>query len=120
MRSRHPSRQRLERWLKKGETRAVQSHIDSCERCQTILESLSALEEDVVADLQTAIAPPNDLGERTNEGVDERLRNEAAAGAFLDLFAIGWDVMRAVVEPATKTETPHDDGASADEPTGGS
>ena len=66
-----------------------------------------------------AIAPPDDLGIRTNEGVDERLRNEAAAGAFLDLFTIGWDVMRTVLEPTTDRETPHDDGDHADEPTGG-
>ena len=58
-------------------------------------------------------------GARTNEGVDERLRNEAAAGAFLDLFTIGWDVLRTVLDPATDRETPHDDGGDADEPTGG-
>ena len=120
MRSRHPSRQRLQRWLDTGETRRVESHIDACERCQSILDSLSELDEGVVADLQTAITPPADLGERTNEGVDERLRNEAAAGAFLDLFTIGWDVMRTVLEPTTDRETPHDDGDDADQPTGGS
>ena len=119
MRSRHPSRQRLQRWLETGETRRVEAHIDSCERCQAILEELSELDEGVVAGLQTAITPPDDLGDRTNEGVDERLRNEAAAGAFLDLFTIGWDVLRTVLDPATDRETPHDAGADADEPTGG-
>ena len=118
--TRHPSRQRLQRWLETGETRRVEAHIDSCERCQAVLEELSELDEGVVADLQSAIAPPDDLGIRTNEGVDERLRNEAAAGAFLDLFTIGWDVLRTVLDPATDRETPHEGAADADHPTGGS
>lgn len=120
MTSRHPSRQRLQRWLETGETRRVETHIDSCERCQTILEELSELDEGVVAGLQTAITPPDDLGERTNDGVDERLRNEAAAAAFLDLFTIGWDFVRTVLDPATERETAHDPAVDADHSTGGS
>ena len=116
---RHPSRQRLQRWLDTGETRRVDAHIAECEHCQAILEELSELDDATVADLQTAVTPPADLTDRTNTGVDERLRDEAAAGAFLDLFTIGWDVMRAVLDPTTDSESPHDDPLDADDPVGG-
>ena len=119
MKARHPSRQRLQRWLDTGETRRVEAHIDTCEHCQAILEELSELDDSVVADLQTAVAAPDDLAARTNTGVDERLRDEAAAGAFLDLFTIGWEVMRAVIDPTTERETPHPDDDEADETGGG-
>ncbi|MEM8708745.1 MAG: zf-HC2 domain-containing protein [Actinomycetota bacterium] len=119
MSPRHPSRQRLQRWLDTGETRRVEAHIDTCEHCQAILEELSELDDSVVADLQTAVAAPDDLTDRTNTGVDERLRDEAATGAFLDLFTIGWEVMRAVIDPTTERETPHPDETDADETDGG-
>ncbi|MEM9468265.1 MAG: hypothetical protein AAGA90_23055 [Actinomycetota bacterium] len=117
--TRHPSRQRLQRWLETGETRRVDAHIADCEHCQAILEELSELDDAVVADLQTAVTPPDDLTDRTNTGVDQRLRDEAAAGAFLDLFTIGWDVMRAVLDPTTDSESPHGDADDADDPVGG-
>jgi len=104
MNPRHPSRQRLQRWLDTGETRRVEAHIDQCQHCQSVLEDLTALSDEVVAELQTATAAPADLTARTNDGVDERLRNEAALGAFVDLFTIGWDVVRAIVDPITDSE----------------
>lgn len=99
MNSRHPSRERLKAWLETGETRRVESHIDRCDRCQSILEELSELDDAVLVDLQTMVTAPDDITDRTNSGLDERLRDEAAVGAFLDLFAIGWDVVRSIVEP---------------------
>ena len=113
--TRHPSRQRLQRWLDTGETRRVDTHIADCEHCQAILEELSELDDAVVADLQTAVTPPDDLTDRTNTGVDERLRDEAAGGAFLDLFTIGWDVIRVVLDPATDSGAASDDDEDADE-----
>lgn len=110
MTARHPSRQRLQRWLETGETRRVSQHIDECAHCQELLEEISALDEGLVADLQTATAPPDDLRARTHGGVDTRLRNEAAFGVFLDLFTIGWDVARTVLD----ADQPH---AAATDPT---
>ena len=72
MSPRHPSRQRLQRWLDTGETRRVDAHVAECEHCQSILEELSELDDAVVADLQTAVTPPEDLTDRTNTGVDQR------------------------------------------------
>ena len=119
MSPRHPSRQRLQRWLETGAPRRVDAHIADCEHCQAILEELSELDDAVVADLQTAVTPPDDLADRTNTGVDERLRDEAAAGALLDLFTIGWDVVRVVLDPATDSDAPQLDDVDADDPVGG-
>ncbi|MEZ5166349.1 MAG: hypothetical protein R2695_07595 [Acidimicrobiales bacterium] len=121
MTTRHPNRRRLQRWLDTGETRRVASHIEDCARCQEILETLSALDETMVADLEAATTPPEDLRERTHGGVDVRLRDEAATGAFLDLFTIGWDVIRFVLDPdTTERDGPHDRRLDADEDPGGS
>ncbi len=125
MTAQHPSRRRLQRWLDTGESRRVSKHIDNCEDCQEVLEALSALDVELVADLQAATTPPEDLRERTHGGVDSRLRNEAAIVAFADLFAIGWDVARHVVDPTpdsdmgTDSDAPHDDSLDADKATGG-
>ena len=46
----------------------------------------------MVADLETVVTAPA-ISPIARMGVDQRLRNEAAAGALLDLFTIGWDVV---------------------------
>ncbi len=112
--SRHPSRQRLQRWLDTGESRRVDRHVSDCEHCHEALEALTELDVEVVADLQTAIAPPADLNDRTNLGVDDRLRSEAAAGTFADLFLIPWDLVHSILDPATDSDTAHQDDVDAD------
>ena len=120
MSARHPNRQRLQRWLETGETRRVSNHVERCEHCQEVLEEVSALDEALVADLQAATTPPEDLRERTHGGVDARLHDEAVLGSFLDLFAIGWGVARGLVDlAATDGEHPHDPECTADETDGG-
>lgn len=116
---RHPSRRQLQRWLETGKPKRVEAHVAECELCQAILEELSQLDDEVVADLHTVITPPEDLADRTNIGVDQRLRDEAAAGAFVDLFTIGWEVMRAVLDPTTDRDPAHDGDDPADDPVGG-
>lgn len=116
---RHPSRRQLQRWLETGKPKRVEAHVATCERCQAILDELSQLDDGVVADLHTVVTAPADLTDRTNSGVDERLRDEAATGAFLDLFVIGWDVMRTVIDPAAGREIPHLDAMDADGTGGG-
>jgi hypothetical protein len=120
MSARHPNFQRLQRWLDTGGPRRVSNHIERCDHCQELLENLSALDEGMVADLQAATSPPDDLRERTHGGVDVRLRNEAAFGAFLDLFTIGWDLLRTVLDPElTEGEETHDGDGAADDIDGG-
>ena len=113
MSARHPNRRRLQRWLETGDGRRLSKHIERCAHCQEVLDELSALDEELVADLQAATTPPEDLAARTHGGVDVRLRNEAAFGAFLDVFAIGWDFARTIVDPdlePASAELPLTDG----------
>ncbi len=128
---RHPSRARLQRWLDTDESlrayRRVERHVNECDQCQVALDELSELDEGIVADLHAATAPPDDLAARTHQGVDDRLRDEAAIGVFLDLFTIGWDVMRTILDPTNEAEDavvtdgddPHPTQNPADEADGG-
>lgn len=124
MTRRHPTRRRLQRWLDTGGPRRVSHHIEECPECQEVLEEISALDEELVADLQAATSPPEDLRERTHGGVDVRLRNEAAVGSFLDVFALGWDFTRVILDPEhapapTDGDDPHPDARTADDRDGG-
>ena len=96
---RHPTRRRVQQWLAGDASRRVERHIAECEQCHALLEELSALDDELVAELHQAVTPPADLADRTADGVSERLRDEAALGAFLDLFTIGWAATRAIVDP---------------------
>lgn len=132
MNARHPKLQRLQRWLDTGEPCRLSRHIERCVHCQEILEEFSALGEGLVADLQAATSPPVDLKERTHGGVDLRLRNEAALGSLVDLFAIGFDFARTILDldldpdlgpgtgpDPTSGDEPHDGELPADQSEGG-
>lgn len=114
----HPSPRRLQTWLDTGGPRRVDHHVGNCEDCQQKLDDLSALDDTTVSDLVAVTAPPGDLTDRVAEGVDTRLRDEAAATVFADLFFIGWDFVRCIVDPdpeitfsGDETEQ-HDDSGS--------
>jgi len=119
MTTRHPDQDALRRWLATGGPAKVDRHVGECDECQEALERLSALDETTRTDLASATTPPEGLRSRTQHGVDDRLRDEAAFGAFLDLFTIGWSFTRAVLDSATHGEPPHSAAASADETDGG-
>lgn len=113
---RHPTRRRLQLWLVGDASRRVDRHVDRCERCQALLEEMSALDDDLVADLHESVTPPADLADRTADGVGERLRDEAALGAFLDLFTIGWATTRAIVDPEAQLRPAEADENLGDQP----
>jgi len=117
---RHPSRRALTKWLETGGPGRVDRHIAECDHCQEQLDRLSALDETTREVLVAATEPPSDLSERVRDGMDVRLRDEAAAGAFADLFAIGWDLLRCVVDPDPLEPGPHDRVDEADKERGGS
>jgi len=125
--TRHPSRRVLQDWLDTGGPGRVDRHVEHCETCQDDLDQLSALDEGVLSGLVAATEPPSDLERRVADGVDTRLRDEAAAGTFADLFTIGWDFLRCVIDPEPVTDQPmasaedaaHARPATADENPGG-
>jgi len=108
------------KWLDTGGPGRVDRHIAGCDHCQEQLDQISELDDATREVLVAATEPPADLTERVSDGVDGRLRDEAAVGAFADLFAIGWDLLRCVIDPDPEPDTPHDGVDGADEDRGGS
>ena len=96
--SRHPSQQQLQAWLERGGPTRVGKHVDNCERCMATLEELSDLGDSLVAELTDAFAAPIDVEDRTARQVENRLRNEAAFTAFLDLFTVGWSATKTILD----------------------
>ena len=113
---RHPSRRRLQQWLAGDAPRRVDRHVEDCEGCQALLEELSALDDQLVADLHDAVTAPDDLADRTADGVEDRLRDEAALGVFLDLFGVGWATARAIVDPRAHLDAEQADENRGEEP----
>lgn len=93
---RHPNAARLQSWLERGEPSRVGRHVDTCERCLAALEELSDLDDTIVADIAEVLAPPTGIEDHTSSKLERRLRNEDALMAFLDLFAVGWDMARTI------------------------
>ena len=88
----------VEAWLERGGPTRVGKHVDNCERCMATLEELSDLGDSLVADLTDAFAAPIDVEDRTARQVENRLRNEAAFTAFLDLFTVGWSATKTILD----------------------
>ncbi len=95
---RHPSPPKLRQWLESGGPPRVGRHVDSCERCMTALDEMSILDDELVADLSDALAPPIDVEDRTAHQVERRLRDEAALTAFLSLFSVGWSATKTILD----------------------
>ncbi len=106
---RHPGRRRLRRWLDGDDSDRITRHVECCCRCQSELEALSVLDEELVEGLDAVLRPPPDVSTRTRRGVEARLRDEAGLGAFVDLFAVAADFVRLVVD-----DTPVGPPATAD------
>lgn len=96
--SRHPSNEQLQQWLETGVPTRIGKHVDECERCMALLEELSDLGDTLVAELSDALAPPTGVEVRTARQVENRLRNEAAFTAFLDLFTVGWFATKTILD----------------------
>ncbi len=115
----HPTNRALQKWLAMGGPARVDRHVEGCAQCQEYLDGVSSLDPATRTGLVAVTAPPTDLQERVSDGVDIRLRDEAAAGAFADLFAIGWDFLKCVIDPDPNNAPPHTVADSADESDGG-
>jgi hypothetical protein len=96
---RHPSSEELAHWLEVGAPSRVAEHIETCERCLGVAEEASNLDLALMANLHDALPLPDNLAERTNAGLDRRLRDEAAVTSFFDLFTSAWFVAGVVFDP---------------------
>ncbi len=101
----HPSRERLLDWLETGSPDRTSRHVHDCESCMAELERLSELEPAMVAHLGTTLAPPAEVSARTAHAVDRRLRDRGALSVFADLFTVGGEWARIVLNDDPEEET---------------
>ncbi len=103
-RGRHPSREHLLDWLESGAPDRVTRHVHDCESCMAQLDDLSELEPAVVARLGTTLAAPDEVSARTARAVDRRLRDRGALSVFADLFTVGGEWARIVLNDDPEEE----------------
>ncbi len=98
IRNSHPGADDLRRWLETEKPERVGEHVIGCDECMTYLETITDLENDLVTTLNRAWSPPMGIEQRTATGVEQRIRREETMLGFLDLFAIGGDVFRTLID----------------------
>ncbi|MCH7788347.1 MAG: hypothetical protein IH940_02785 [Acidobacteria bacterium] len=94
----HPSDEQLRDWLAEDVSASVTAHIERCEACLDRVEGLSDLGDALVGSLKDEWSAPMGIEQRTSSGIESRMRREEAMFGFLDLFAIGGDVFRTVLD----------------------
>ena len=92
---RHPRNEALQAWLGGAVDDTVDEHLQTCQRCATVLEELDAQEGLELANaLASVLAPPEDLTERLVAGVNAKLTSRQVMGVVADLFGAGIETSR--------------------------
>ncbi len=90
---RHPSTAVLDGWLNGEGDADLDLHIGSCSRCAALLEELDATDggpdSSLGESLALALAPPEGLSERLEEGIADRLSSREVLDVVADLFGAG-------------------------------
>lgn len=94
----HPSDEALLGWLETGRPARVERHLDECGPCMDRLDALSDLDPALRSGLATATAPPEDLVPRTADRVQVRVGAQDALSMVVELFALPWWTLDAVVD----------------------
>ena len=103
-RLRHPSRGDLSAWLD-GDRPDIDEHVTTCERCATTLEELAAPSAGPITEALAAIYHvPEDLSERLERRVADRLDSMVIMEVVADLFGAGMETSRLLLTE----EPPHE------------
>lgn len=111
VRFRHPSKDRLRAWLDDAgdDDQELESHIDGCSRCSSVIEAIgeAGVNETVVLALAQVLAPPSDLPDRLEAQVSERLSGRELVGLMAEMFGAGVETGRLlIVDPPTNQGMP--------------
>lgn len=102
---RHPSKRALQEWLDRSEDSAVDKHVETCQRCATILEELDTAGEVSLGDALAAVyTAPADLSDRLERRVAARLDSRVMFDVISDLFGAGIETSKLLL-----TEDPTDE-----------
>jgi hypothetical protein len=98
---RHPSRKRLQAWFE-GDAcdSSLDAHLDTCERCTAVIEELAVGSDPLQSALQQVLAPPADIRQRLEIGINTRLQNRQDLAVVAELMGIGLRTARLMVTDA--------------------
>ncbi|MEM9562449.1 MAG: hypothetical protein AAGA93_07540 [Actinomycetota bacterium] len=101
---RHPSRDELLAWLD-GERPDLDEHLATCEVCAVALEELAAPSGGPIAEALAAFyRAPDDLSERLEQRVADRLDSMVMIEVMTDLFGAGMETSKLLLTE----EPPHE------------
>lgn len=102
---RHPSKRALREWLDNAESSSVDKHLETCQRCTSILEELDSQAGPSLSDALAAVySPPPDLSDRLERRVAARLDSRVVLDVVSDLFGAGIETSKLLF-----TEDPTDE-----------
>lgn len=103
---RHPSKRALSSWLGGEPLPKVESHLATCERCATHLETVSEPRSDgaIAATLVKVLAPPSDFTNTIEHRVVSKLDSRQVLGYLADMYSAGFETSRLFI-----TDDPADD-----------
>ena len=102
MRLRHPSRAKLTLWVDGRGRPEIDSHLSTCERCATKIESLAHPQVDLRLALTLALQPPDDLVPRLRSGVHKRLDGRQDLNLLGQMLGLPWQTARILMDEEPK------------------
>ncbi len=110
MRLRHPSRDRLKRWLDgaEGDDPKLDAHLETCARCASVIEAIAEPGTEVTISnaLIDVLSGPPDLSARLERQVMTQLGSREWLGLMAELFGAGVETGRMLIEePPSRDET---------------
>ncbi len=103
----HPEPQNLARWSV-GEQEELTDHIESCETCQSRLESITSLSEQERTALDRITSPPAGMMARLGRSIIERRDRGSEWEAFAELFGVAWSMFDALADDSDVEVTDDD------------
>ncbi len=118
----HPSRKRLVTWLDASDASpSVTAHVETCERCARLLETLAAespddsaldaaLDEEIAEALREVYTAPEGIEDRVLRSIDARERADRELQLLLGIFAIAKDTAELMLPSDTGIDTGRERG----------